>query len=43
MSKIITAGTTNTQVDLMGSGTVYYDLYINGVFEDTRKVTLTDG
>ena len=43
ISKIITAGTTNTQVDLMGSGTVYYDLYINGVFEDTRKVMLTDG
>ena len=42
VSKTITAGTTTTSVDLTGSGTVYYDLYINGVYEDTRKVTLTN-
>ena len=41
-SKRILAGTTSTTVDLTGRGTVEYDLYINGEFENTHKVKFND-
>ncbi len=37
----IPAGVTSTTVELSGSGVVEYDLYVDGVFEDTRKVEFT--
>ena len=37
----IRPGTTSTLVDLSGSGTVYYDLYITGEFESQKKVTFS--
>ena len=41
-SETIRPGTTSTLVDLSGSGTVYYDLYINGEFESQKKVTFSN-
>ena len=35
---VITAGTASIDVTLTGSGTVYYDLYINGAYFRTEKV-----
>ena len=41
-SKIIPPGANTVSLDLSGHGTVYYDLYINGEFVDTKDVTFTD-
>ena len=41
-SQMIAPGTTSTMVQLTGRGTVYYDLYIDGVFECEKKVMITD-
>jgi beta-lactam-binding protein with PASTA domain len=41
-SQMISPGTSSAMVQLTGRGTVYYDLYINGVFECEKKVTITD-
>ena len=41
-TETIRPGTTSTLVDLSGSGTVYYDLYINGEFESQKKVTFSN-
>ena len=41
-SQMIAPGTTSTMVQLTGRGTIYYDLYIDGVFECEKKVTITD-
>ncbi len=41
-SKLIAPGTASVMVDLTGSGTMYFDLYIDGVFEREQKVTLTN-
>ena len=38
-SIIIPAGNTSVMLNLTGSGKVYYDLYIDGVFECTKDVT----
>ncbi|MBO5129270.1 MAG: Stk1 family PASTA domain-containing Ser/Thr kinase [Oscillospiraceae bacterium] len=37
----ITAGTSSITVELTGSGTLYYDLYINGEYYKTEKVVFT--
>lgn len=39
----VSAGTTSIVVELTGSGTVWYDLYIDGVFEREEQVEFTDG
>lgn len=41
VSKHIAAGETSTILDLTGTGTVWYDLYIDGVFEREQKVEFT--
>lgn len=41
-SQMIMPGTTSTMVQLTGRGTVYYDLYIDGIFECEKKVMITD-
>ena len=40
-TKLVAAGSSNTTVMLTGSGAVEYDLYIDGVFENTIKVEFT--
>ncbi|MGM9659574.1 MAG: Stk1 family PASTA domain-containing Ser/Thr kinase [Faecousia sp.] len=40
-SKLIAPGAKTVIFDLSGSGTVYYDLYINGEFLETKKVEFT--
>ena len=40
-SKIIPPGAKTVIFDLTGRGTVYYDLYINGEFLETKKVEFT--
>ena len=42
VTKLIPAGTSSIAVNLTGSGTVYYDLYIDGVFEREDYVEFTD-
>ena len=42
VTKLIPAGTSSIAVNLTGSGTVYYDMYIDGVFEREDKVEFTD-
>ena len=42
VTKLIPAGSSSIAVNLTGSGTVYYDLYIDGVFEREDKVEFTD-
>ena len=37
----ITAGTTQIEVELTGTGTQYYDLWINGEYYKTEKVEFT--
>ncbi len=37
----VPAGVTSTTVELTGIGTVFYDLYIDGIFESTQKVVFT--
>ena len=39
----VPAGTTSITVELTGNGTMWYDLYIDGVFEREEKVEFTDG
>ncbi len=38
ISKMIAPGSTSTYVDVSGSGPLYFDLYIDGVYERTQKV-----
>ena len=40
-SKIIAPGAKTVLLDLSGSGVVYYDLYINGEFAETKMVDFT--
>ena len=40
-SKLIAPGAKTVLLDLTGNGTVYYDLYINGEFLETKKVVFT--
>lgn len=42
VSKVIPAGTTSITVDLTGSGTMWYDLYIDGAFECEQEKVFTD-
>ena len=42
MTKVIPAGTTSITVDLTGSGTMWYDLYIDGAFECEQEKVFTD-
>ena len=41
-SKMITPGTTSVMVEVSGSGTMYFDLYVDGVYECTKDVGLTN-
>ena len=41
-SKMISPGTTSVMVEVAGSGTMEFDLYIDGVFERTQEVGLTN-
>lgn len=41
-SRLIAPGTASVMMDLTGSGTMYFDLYIDGVFEREQKVTFTN-
>ena len=40
-SKLIPPGAKTVLLDLSGSGVVYYDLYINGEFAETKTVDFT--
>ena len=40
-SKLIPPGAKTVIFDLTGSGTVYYDLYIDGEFLETKKVVFS--
>ncbi len=42
VTKVIPAGTTSITVDLTGSGTMWYDLYIDGAFECEQEKVFTD-
>lgn len=42
-SKPIAAGTSSVVIDMTGKGTVYYDLYIDGVLVGEQKAEFTDG
>jgi serine/threonine-protein kinase len=39
-SRMITPGTTSVMVEVAGSGTMYFDLYVDGVFVRTQEVGL---
>jgi len=41
-TKLVAAGSGNTTVELTGIGTMEFDLYINGVYENTLKVKFSD-
>ena len=41
-SKLVPPGTTRTYVDLTGSGTMEFDLYVDGAFLRTQTVEFTE-
>lgn len=42
-SRFVSAGTTSIDVELTGSGSMWYDLYIDGEFEREQEVIFSDG
>ena len=41
-TRLIPAGTTSVTVELSGTGTMEFDLYIDGVFECSQPARFTD-